>query len=347
MKSFSAIVLAAAVGSTQAFWDNGHMLVGEIATQHMDDEDVGTIHALLDYQEKDFPNTNTVTTAAIWPDLIKCNSLVSTYCPSPLTPSLGMLDIFHYVDLPVNVNGTDYHGLTSADVQKLFDAKLDGFADDYLDKALKTMNTTHSLYAANFVTRMVIHIFGDIHQPLHAVGGVSDTFPKGDAGGNFYVFKSPCVGGNLHAIWDSVYGKYGSVNWSPDFTPETPNYEALVANATALVEQYADEDDKLDFESLRDVDYTSFVNALSTGPKALLKQVMLRSYDLARDAVYADLDLNCDMQNGRCVVPCPSQEYGDRLVDATERRIVLAGKRLGVILSQFARRVRQLNLLEN
>lgn len=52
----------------------------------------------------------------------------------------------------------------------------------------------------------VLHIAGDIHQPLHASGRVTDTEPKGDQGGNTFLLTSPDAKPreNLHWYWDSV-----------------------------------------------------------------------------------------------------------------------------------------------
>ncbi len=53
----------------------------------------------------------------------------------------------------------------------------------------------------------VLHISGDLHQPLHSVALFSqDLFPKGDRGGN-----GVKVGGsNLHSYWDGTLGRRDS-----------------------------------------------------------------------------------------------------------------------------------------
>jgi len=57
-----------------------------------------------------------------------------------------------------------------------------------------------------FALRLIIHYTGDVHQPLHATAEVSDTYPKGDAGGNFEHIPDSTKSGvtNLHSVWDSV-----------------------------------------------------------------------------------------------------------------------------------------------
>lgn len=60
----------------------------------------------------------------------------------------------------------------------------------------------------------VIHLVGDLHQPLHACDLVSPQFPEGDRGGNsFIVLTNPARRGsqvNLHWLWDSMLGDYQS-----------------------------------------------------------------------------------------------------------------------------------------
>jgi hypothetical protein len=48
----------------------------------------------------------------------------------------------------------------------------------------------------------LIHLFGDIHQPLHCIEHISDLHPGGDRGGNSFQLRGPKR--NLHALWDSA-----------------------------------------------------------------------------------------------------------------------------------------------
>jgi hypothetical protein len=52
----------------------------------------------------------------------------------------------------------------------------------------------------------LLHLTGDIHQPLHAVTMVSARWPQGDRGGNLFWVKPGVVDKpvNLHSFWDDV-----------------------------------------------------------------------------------------------------------------------------------------------
>ncbi|OQR96160.1 hypothetical protein ACHHYP_16953 [Achlya hypogyna] len=329
-------VLALLAAPVQAWWDGGHQTTAEIASQLMAADDVRTINGVLGLWNDEFPNTGEVSTAVIWPDLLKCSSTSATYCPSPLKPSLNAMDNWHYINVPLNVDGSDWHGLTTADVDALVKASFDGLALDVMTKALATMKTTQSTWSANFVLRYFLHAFTDIHQPLHTAAGISAALPAGDLGGNKYKFRQPCVATNLHAVWDSAAGEY-STNWTPDMVPGSAARAALSQNASALIAKFANSTDAVDYARWANVSYADFV----AGMKIVFPLTIIDSYKAAREYVYTDMSLDLDAKG---TVECPSVSYQRRLVQVVERQFYVGGSRLAVVLTQFARQLRSLNL---
>lgn len=57
----------------------------------------------------------------------------------------------------------------------------------------------------------ILHIGGDIHQPLHDSGRITKYDPKGDQGGNLFMLSPKDAKGdarlNLHWYWDSIIGR--------------------------------------------------------------------------------------------------------------------------------------------
>jgi hypothetical protein len=51
----------------------------------------------------------------------------------------------------------------------------------------------------------LLHLVGDVHQPLHTVTRVTQAHPKGDAGGNLVKLFGDAVF-NLHGYWDDLPG---------------------------------------------------------------------------------------------------------------------------------------------
>jgi len=328
----AALVAAAALPGASAWWDNGHMMVGQVATLVMNESDVETINQVLSKWDDDFPNTGEITTAAIWPDLIKCTG-VTTTCKSPLSPSITSMSDWHYIDLPINVSG---EGVEDASLA-LFDESLGGDAVSVIEGTMKSFKTTKSNWAANLMLRTFIHIFGDLHQPLHAVAGVSEDFPEGDGGGNSYVFEQPCGFTNLHALWDAAGGEYSLNNWAPSIESFRAD---LVSNATELISWLPSIEDPLDFSQYENLTYTKFVTEMVTD--SILREVVLDTYSYTYPVVYASLDLNVSESTGK--VACPSEEYLEVAAKLSKVRIATGGNRLAVVLTQIAKQLRTLGL---
>ena len=80
--------------------------------------------------------------------------------------------------------------------------------------AVNTINWCKSVLKANkegisferaWMTRYLLHVVGDIHQPLHSTNYFNDTFKNGDLGGN--LIKVNLINGtsfNLHSYFDSI-----------------------------------------------------------------------------------------------------------------------------------------------
>ena len=65
----------------------------------------------------------------------------------------------------------------------------------------------------------VMHLVGDIHQPLHAISMFSQQFPDGDRGGNEIVVRDDDVVMRVHAYWDAALGNsdaYEAVDFLAD-----------------------------------------------------------------------------------------------------------------------------------
>jgi hypothetical protein len=56
----------------------------------------------------------------------------------------------------------------------------------------------------------LMHLVGDVHQPLHAVSLVNADFPSGDRGGNSFLIQPTEGARNLHSFWDGLFNAYRS-----------------------------------------------------------------------------------------------------------------------------------------
>lgn len=82
----------------------------------------------------------------------------------------------------------------------------------------------------------LIHMVGDVHQPLHCATRVSAANPKGDEGGNLVVVNGPAK--ELHAFWDGALGEGETKN----FMNAVKVGEALPAPDAALVNDDKEDD---------------------------------------------------------------------------------------------------------
>ena len=77
-------------------------------------------------------------------------------------------------------------------------------------KQLLTWNKWEIMHQADetleksIMLRYLVHVVGDVHQPLHSAELFDDDrFPKGDMGGNLFLINYKEDIENLHKFWDS------------------------------------------------------------------------------------------------------------------------------------------------
>jgi hypothetical protein len=82
----------------------------------------------------------------------------------------------------------------------------------------------------------VLHLTGDLHQPLHAVTRLTRQLPDGDAGGNAETVI-PASGETiaLHAYWDRIFGGYSSAAGAVHDADQTGGLAHFKVNKTAAL----------------------------------------------------------------------------------------------------------------
>ena len=148
----------------------GHQLVAQIAYNHLSPHTkriYNKYNHAIDYRS--FVN------AAPWLDTIRN--------PDDLA--------MHYIDIPFS---PDKSAFSKPDKINAVSA---------IEKANKVLADRYSsLYEKGYALRILLHVVGDVHQPMHAVSMYSKRFPNGDKGGNLQRFKKNPIASNLHSWWD-------------------------------------------------------------------------------------------------------------------------------------------------
>ncbi len=102
---------------------------------------------------------------------------------------------WHFIDLPFSVDGTSPEPTPTPNAATQIAA---------FRAALGAPNVSDALKSYDLV--WLIHLVGDVHQPLHCIARFDRAHPTGDQGGNLVPLCAlPCKD-QLHGFWDTVLG---------------------------------------------------------------------------------------------------------------------------------------------
>lgn len=158
----------------------GHKLVSQIAVNQLSKKQTAYLNDLNHALDSKYPPMSLVN-AAIWLDVIKRYD--------------NSLDPYHYINLPFSTEGLRLPNV--AKVNAVY----------AINRAIHSLNSCKSTtFEKGFNLRILLHVVGDLHQPMHAVSQVSKDYPFGDMGGNLYPLGKNPVAQNLHGYWDRAGG---------------------------------------------------------------------------------------------------------------------------------------------
>jgi hypothetical protein len=151
----------------------------------------------------------------------------------------------------------------------------------------------------------ILHLGGDIHQPLHTSARVTELEPKGDQGGNLFLLTPKDApreqSQNLHSFWDSILGRIISRNDMSD-----TEYISLLGEMI-----------------MRKYPAAEMQNRLKLGD---FNEWQKGSFQIATTEVFsADL----------IRYETPSAKYRRNAFRVAEEQIALAGYRMSVMLNQI------------
>ncbi len=206
-RRFLALAVLACWVSNASAWDAfGHMLVGQVAYEHLTPQaKAGVEKSLAAFNAKNGTDY-TFVTMGCWMDDIRGKTKKYT--------------TWHYIELPGNLEAEPFP--VAWQVNALWAIRL--CSDIIRDKR------TDPGVDKDQALVMLSHLVGDIHQPLHA------TSLNGDAGGNKVVVPNIVDAKvevfphwkNLHYFWDTAYrrvfrdGKVGEGYSEPPYVMEDP-----------------------------------------------------------------------------------------------------------------------------
>ncbi|HEU4472116.1 MAG TPA: S1/P1 nuclease [Flavisolibacter sp.] len=166
--------------SSMAWGMLGHRIVGEIADKYLNAKTRIEIQKIL--------GTESVAMASNWADFIKSDS---TY---------KYLDKWHYVNFKKGLSYEELKAFLKTDTAVNAHTRI-----NFLVKELKKKNLPADKKL--MYLRLLIHIVGDIHQPLH-------VSPEGSTGGNDIRVNWFSTPSNLHRVWDSQLIDYQQLSYT-------------------------------------------------------------------------------------------------------------------------------------
>jgi hypothetical protein len=179
-------------------------------------------------------------------------------------------------------------------VEKLFE----------FDKVLRDANASDAEKA--IALAWVLHIGGDIHQPLHTSARVTELEPKGDQGGNTFLLTPKDAPRenqtNLHWFWDSIVVR----NVSRKNDACDADFLAPIGN-----------------EMMKKHPLSKMQSNLNLGKFDVWQQ---QSFKIATDEVFPATLIRFQM---------PTENYKKNAYRISQQQLALAGYRLGAMLNQI------------
>lgn len=259
---------------TYAWNANGHIQIANIAYRELTPQAKATVDQLVAKLHEEYPEMNSFNNIAAWLDTVR-GQKIETYTH------------WHYIDIAFSDDGTPLKELTDTDNGL--------WAEKKIEQVVK--NAKANPYERARFLAFLVHIVGDLHQPLHTVSRISKTYPDGDRGGNLFYVLNKGNKVNLHKLWDDGLG---------EFTYDSRNEGRTEQETDRLLAAYPKEYFKGNDADLKAEAWIGESNRLSTSFVYTAHEMQ------AVDSAY--------LETGK---------------DDAKARVVLAGYRLGNLLNQL------------
>ncbi|MEP7187393.1 MAG: S1/P1 nuclease [Rhodanobacter sp.] len=272
-----ASTLFLAVFATQAWGPEGHAIVTDIAQQHLNPAASAEVTTLLKQE-----GLSRLDEISSWADANRKEF-----------PHTGS---WHYVDIPLRAHA--YVAARDCDQGNCVVSRLDHYANVLADKSAAPQLRLEAL-------KWVVHLAGDIHQPLHAED-------NDDKGGNTVQVQFFGSGTNLHSVWDGrIIRKALNLQPGPNYTFD---HAIVQADAMMLDSTITDAQRK---------EWAPSTSLSSLGSDAI--SWANESHLLAQNVAYTDLT----KPSGEAW----SQRYQAKAWPVVKTRLEQAGVRLAAILN--------------
>ncbi len=278
-----------------AWFDMGHMLVAKIAYDMLDDKQKKEVNDLIYILRDAEPKYSDFVQSATWMDGLKATGF-------------NYLNGEHYID----------NNYITYKVEKLPENNPNNVIWA-IKQSVKTFNGKNSSdFAKAFALRILIHLVGDIHQPLHTVSRITEKNKEGDRGGNSFAiekipfgmrYNKPSFIDNLHKLWDSGVTGFSNLEAS-----DYPDNKEAVAKQAKDIENY--------INTLPEIEKQDIAKRIENKEYEKWAE---ESYNLAINNVYVGIE-----DGGKA-----SEAYINNGMKITKIQVYIAGKRLAKLLAEI------------
>lgn len=183
----------------------GHRIVGQIAENHLTGKAKKAVLNIL--------GTESLAMASNWGDFIKSDS------------NFDSLYNWHFVNLPAGLNKEGVFSYLETEKEpNVYNKSLE------MIRILK--NKQSSADQKRFALRMLVHMVGDLNQPMH-------TARKEDLGGNKVYVTWFGEKSNLHRVWDDQLIDYQKLSYTEFANAiDFPTKQELIASKTKTLKDY-------------------------------------------------------------------------------------------------------------
>ncbi len=191
----SVFILIVFSGSALAWNATGHRIIAQIAYDQLTPNARKQVLQLTKVMAKSDGSSKVFANSAAWADDLRIDGV-------------NAFNHWHFIDTPYFADNTvlPKNPMPSDNIV---------WAIQQCLTVLQNPNTNR--FEKAFFLRMLIHLVGDAHQPLHCINRYSRIFPNGDNGGNLFLLPPPDPS-NLHAYWDDGLGLFDAYNASGSLT---------------------------------------------------------------------------------------------------------------------------------
>jgi len=218
------LVIFIAPSAASAWNSRGHMMVAAVAWEQLEEPTQKRVIELLklnpNYADwikgvaKADQDKTAFMKASIWPDFLRDIAVKPEHAgpddyiddgsdpeKSPdANKNVGYEDraihrYWHFVDLPFSRDGTSLKQPKKPNALTQIIVFRDTIASKTADDDVKSYDLV-----------WLLHLVGDVHQPLHATARFSNESPEGDRGGNDVLLCDDPCRKNLHSFWDQSAG---------------------------------------------------------------------------------------------------------------------------------------------